>query len=445
MSARILFSCWPFPGHVFPQMSVATALRDRGHEVAFYTAETARTFVETEGFTLFPFRRVRPSRWESVQAREEEVGGRRQSARVGHQAVRNWLVESIPEQVSDLQEICEEWRPDVIATDLAMWGPIVILWEAMPIPVALSSTMMGPLVPGRDAPPWGFGIAPPRTSTSRLLARVLQGATDVLATGIRKRVDFFRSQHGLPPLGCSVNAFTGRLPLYLVGNIPELDYSREDVPPAVHYVGPCVWHPPEAQNDATWLESIPTDKPWVHVTEGTSHFQDPFVLRAAAQGLAHRPVEAILTTGGSRDSSSLDVGPLAKNIHLTDWISHRELLPRCAALVTTGGPATIMAGLRVGLPLVVVPTTWDKPDNAQRVVEAGVGVRLAPRKCSPEGLRDAVERVLGDPRYADNARRIAGHLAAAPGPARSAELLETLAGGTIRSARTTMESVGVRS
>ena len=44
--------------------------------------------------------------------------------------------------------------------------------------------------------------------------------------------------------------------------------------------------------------------------------------------------------------------------------------------MTTGGPATIMAALRAGVPLVVVPTTWDKPDNARRVVEAGVGVRL---------------------------------------------------------------------
>jgi hypothetical protein len=26
----------------------------------------------------------------------------------------------------------------------------------------LSSTFMGPLIPGPDAPPWGFGLRPPR-------------------------------------------------------------------------------------------------------------------------------------------------------------------------------------------------------------------------------------------------------------------------------------------
>jgi MGT family glycosyltransferase len=165
----------------------------------------------------------------------------------------------------------------------------------------------------------------------------------------------------------------------------------------------------------------------VHVTEGTSHYQDPFVLRAAATGLAGRPLEAILTTGQQRDPEALGLGPLAPNVHLTDWLSHGELLPRCQVVVTTGGPATIMAALRCGVPLVIVPTTWDKPDNARRVTEAGVGVRLAPRRCTPDRLRVAVEEVLHDPAYAARARRIADRLARAPGPSGAAELLETLA------------------
>ena len=55
-----------------------------------------------------------------------------------------------------------------------------------------------------------------------------------------------------------------------------------------------------------------------------------------------------------------------------------------------------MAALRAGVPLVIVPTTWDKPDNALRIVEAGVGVRLAPRPLHAQTLRAAVERVLAD-------------------------------------------------
>ena len=91
--------------------------------------------------------------------------------------------------------------------------------------------------------------------------------------------------------------------------------------------------------------------------------------------------------------------------------------------MTTGGAGTVMAALRAGVPLVVVPTTWDKPADAPRRVEAGVGVRLSPRRCTPERLRAAVDEVLGDPRYRANARHAAELLAAAPGPAGAAELI----------------------
>jgi UDP:flavonoid glycosyltransferase YjiC (YdhE family) len=56
-----------------------------------------------------------------------------------------------------------------------------------------------------------------------------------------------------------------------------------------------------------------------------------------------------------------------------------------------------------------------------------VAVRVAPRRCTPEALRAAVDEVLGDPRYRENAGRIAGKLAAAPGPAGAADHIEALA------------------
>ncbi len=31
---RVLFTCWPFVGHVHSQMAIAAALRERGCEVA---------------------------------------------------------------------------------------------------------------------------------------------------------------------------------------------------------------------------------------------------------------------------------------------------------------------------------------------------------------------------------------------------------------------------
>lgn len=419
---RVLFTCWPFEGHYFPQLSMAHALRRRGAEVAFYTDASVRGTIEGEGFTVFPFRRVAPA-WMKVHGREG-TAGRRERVRLMREA-GDWLVGSIPDQVRDVLDVVAEWQPDVIACDASMWGPQVVLADLIDTPVALASPLTGPLVAGPESPvPLNL---PPRSLRGRAMRVADRFVVDLFARPMRRRIDEARAQFGLGPMGRSVQAQAASLPLYQVLNVPELDHRRSDLPPSIHYVGACLWHPPEPPGTTDWLDAIPDDRPWVHVTEGTSRFEDPFVLRAAAEGLAYGPWEAILTTGRGIAPERVGIVDPAANIHVTAWLSHDVLLPRCDVVVTTGGMATIMASLRSGVPLVVVPTGWDKPVNARRVEATGVGVRLSPRRCSPSTLRAAVQHVLDDPGYRARAQQGAELLAAAPGPDGAAELLEGLA------------------
>ena len=73
-------------------------------------------------------------------------------------AYRDMLADSIPEQITDLQAIIGKWRPDVVITDPALWGPILVLWQITGIPVALLTQMVGSMIPGPDGPPWGPGL-----------------------------------------------------------------------------------------------------------------------------------------------------------------------------------------------------------------------------------------------------------------------------------------------
>jgi MGT family glycosyltransferase len=431
--SRFLITCWPFVGHLYPQISAAHALRGRGHEVAVYSHESAREVVEGQGFNFFPFQHVDGRRFERIHALEAAVPPtqpRHRTLSVAMQAYRDMLAGSIPEMVEDLEPIVRAWKPNVIVTDPALWASILVMWELTGIPVALLTQMIGSMIPGPDAPPWGPGLPPPRTFGTRLLARAAQVGVDIVARNMRRNVDRIRARYGLGPMGCSVNEFAGRLPLYLIPSVPDLDYNRRDQPANVHYIGPCVWTRPGAALP-DWLNTLPGDRPWVHVTEGTAQYQEPFLLRASARGLGDQPLEVVMTTGQfGRDAVSLGLHPLPSNVHVERWISHEDLLPRCAALVTTGGAATVLASLSAGVPLLVVPTFWDKSDNAQRVVEAGVGLRLAPRHCTPDRVRAAVRRLIEEPAFRDNARRIARRFAERPGPHLAAELLEQLAAQT---------------
>jgi MGT family glycosyltransferase len=423
---RFLFTFWPFPGHLHPNIAIAHALKERGNEVAFYTGTQAKEKIEGEGFAFFPFRQVDERHIDSLVFSQDRVPSLIRKPFRMIDLYRAWLLDTVPDQVTDLERIIGERPPDVLVCDPTFWGPFLILREKVRFPVAISSFIPGCMIPGPDAPPWGFGLPRPRGVMTRLAARAVEAASEAILTGFRRDVNRMRGRYGLSPLPGSVNALTGRVPLHLIPSVPELDYERTDLPSCVRYVGPCVWNRGRNERPPAWLDRIPRDRPWVHVTEGTMHAQAPFVLQAAGRGLANLPMQVIMTTGKDRDPSKLDLGPRAPNIRVERWVPHSDLLPLTDVLVTTGGASTVLAGLATGVPMVIVPTQWDKPDNAQRVVEAGAGLRLSPRRCTPARLRAAVERVLAEPSFRTNAQRMASVFSGYGGARMAAELLEGL-------------------
>ena len=280
----------------------------------------------------------------------------------------------------------ERFRPNVIVADASMWGPALVMREAQGIAVALLSPLIYAVLPGRDIPP--LGLASRRPAHAPHAGAGEGGASDRLAarppgaparsTSCARTTGFRRSK------ARSTRCWAGCRCTWWRAS-PSSTSTAHDLPPGVRYVGPLLWHPPDPPGTAEWLDTLPADRPWVHVTEGTSHYQDPFLLRAAAAGPGRGALRGDPDHGpppGGRD-----LGRRRRNVHVHDWLAHGALLPRCSALVTTGGAGTTMAGLRAGLPLVLVPTSWDKPDIALRMVEAGVAVRVAPRRCTPEALR----------------------------------------------------------
>jgi MGT family glycosyltransferase len=150
-------------------------------------------------------------------------------------------------------------------------------------------------------------------------------------------------------------------------------------------------------------------------------------LKAAARACADLPVQVVMTSGKPGSPAALDLGDLPPHIRVESYVPQSYLLPRTAVMVTVGGSGGVLAALKAGVPLVVVPTEWDRPENAQRVVEAGAGIRVSPHRCTTERLRAAIKRVLTEPSFRKNAQRLGDACARYGGPAAAAELLETLA------------------
>ena len=446
--ARVLLAVWPYTGHVYPNIALAEALRARGHEVAFYTGAMARPVVESEGFACLPFQHValgierivgqpdtdRKDGWNTALLYDRLTEhytaafdqGAFTRARRMQAMYHEWILGTVPQQVRDLEGILADWKPDVIVCDPFMWGPILVLHETRSIPVAVFSYFAGCLLPGPNVPPFALGLPRPRHRWTRALVKLLELGKNLFFLDLRREANRVRQEHGLKPLTTSIMEFAGRMPLYLVASVPEFDYERCDLPPSVHYVGPCLWDKPQREPAPAWLDELSQDRAVVYVTEGTAHVRAPILLRAASHGLAHRPMQVIMTTGWHRDPEKLDLGPGAANIRVQHWVPHSDLFPKASVVVTHGGSGTVLSALQAGLPLVIVPMQWDHLENAQRVVEAGAGLQLRPGQCTPERLRAAVDRVLNEPAFRQNARRLSAALQRHTGAERAATLLENL-------------------
>ena len=283
------------------------------------------------------------------------------------------------------------WRPDVMVTDLSLWAPIVMLGDAVPIPVALYSTLMGPLIPGPDAPPWGLGLAAAaHAARARVLSRAITRTTELVRHAVcaGASTDSAR-EHGLPPMGGSVNAVHGA-----AAALP-----RRQHPPSSTTTGATCRPASTTSARASGSRrrrsgdgrvagppSRPTGRGCTS-RRARSHYGDPFILRAAAQGLRDAPVEVILTTGAQRDPAALDARPAARRTSTsTRWLGHGELLPRCAAIVTVGrqGDDPVGDGGR--------RAARRRPDalgqagqRAARGRAWGPACACPPRRCTPDG------------------------------------------------------------
>jgi UDP:flavonoid glycosyltransferase YjiC (YdhE family) len=102
---------------------------------------------------------------------------------------------------------------------------------------------------------------------------------------------------------------------------------------------------------------------------------------------------------------------------------------RSRLLVSPAGHGTVAKALYYGVPMVLIPWINDQPGVAARAAALGVAEVIARHDLTEQPLSAAIHRVLGTPRYQENATRIAGRLhihdAVAMARARIEALLET--------------------
>jgi MGT family glycosyltransferase len=405
---RVLVYTSPARGHLYPVVPIVFELAGRGHEVALRALSSQVRTMRELGIDTEPISAdVERVELDDYKARSAPAMGRRAlatfAARAEHEA-------------PDLARAIGERHPDALVIDVNCWGAAAVA-QASGLPWAMYAPYLLMLA-SHDAPPFGLGLAPRHGPLGAARDAILRGVGGmVVDRTVMPRVNALRARHRLPALH-SLDQLLGTPPLLLALTAEGFEYPRGDWPANVRMVGPMSWSPPAPA--PAWLADLPD--PLVLVTCSTERQRDERLLRVALQSLPAAGM-SVLGTTAAHDPARFEAPPGSRVVR---FLPHHAVLERAACVVCHGGMGITQKALAAEVPVVVVPVGRDQLETARRVEVAEAGVRLAPRRLTPERLVDAVNTALA--RRA-GARRVSRAYAATGGSAAAADAIEAIAAG----------------
>ena len=91
-----------------------------------------------------------------------------------------------------------------------------------------------------------------------------------------------------------------------------------------------------------------------------------------------------------------DLLSLLDNMWGQNSLPQIQVLSIVDAVITHGGNNTVTECFKFGKPMIVFPIFGDQFDNAQRIQDKGLGVRLDPYLCSESDLLSTVDKIVND-------------------------------------------------
>ena len=324
------------------------------------------------------------------------------------------LVDGAVHAEPQLRRILDEVRPDVVVEDNVVLFPALTTCGAPFVRIVSCNPLE---VPGPRLPPRFSGLATADPASWG----------DYLA-------ELERTHRALWE---SFNAWVveqGAAPL------PDLEFMPRDNAASL-YVFP---------EEADYTDLRPLDGTWHRLDSSVRRTDHDYVLppqvadRPAGSGLVYlslgslggadvelmqRLVDAL---ADSPHRFIVSLGPQADRIRLPSTMVGEQTLPQTKVIpqvdlvITHGGNNTTTEALHFGKPMVVLPIFWDQHDNAQRVQELGLGLRLRTYEVTPRELNDAVDGLLADTALRAQVAALGERIRARDGLRRGADLIESV-------------------
>lgn len=373
---RVLFLAGPSPATIFALCSLATAMRNAGHEVFMAATEEMTPGVADAGFPAVSVTTVTLRSLISTDRAGNPVPtpeGLEQEQR--HSG--GWWGRLAAASLDALLDLAADWRPDlVVGGTLCYAAPLLAAHLGVP--------HVRHAWDGSDPRP----------------------------------VDRYADEELRPELA--------RLGLE---HLPEPDLFIDTWPASVRAsvsdrTQPMRWIPGNRQRRLERWMYTRGERRRVCVTAGNrvSLTESQDFLRTLVRDIAELDVDVLVA---APEDAAAEIGRGLPGVHV-GWLPLDVVGPTCDLVVHHGGGVTGMTTLNAGKPQLCLPQWAIHVDPVRAVAEYGAAITLAPGDATREAVAKACEELLTDPAYEERAHAAAQEIARMPAPAEVAGDLDGL-------------------
>ena len=404
---------------------IGSVLRERGHRVVFIVEESFAGTLEAKGFEEARMRLQPPAEVEEEPGqfwkdfiRETAPEFRKPTIEQLDSFIKptyQALIDGATYVDDRLREIFDDLRPDAIVEDNVVGFPALPASGRPWVRIA----SVNPLeVKDPGIPPVFSGYAQhDRAGWAEFwdeYDRVLGPQIGAFDAWVRER--------GAPPLPSRRDYIWESPFLDLYVYPEEADYRRSRPLGAA-------WRRLDSSvrgSDETYTEHdrLGDEGGLVYLSLGSLASADVELMRRLVEVLGRTPHRYVVSMG-----PQAELFELAENMVGAEFLPQPAILPKVDLVITHGGNNTVTESWYFGKPMIVLPVFWDQYDNAQRVDELGLGVRLPTYTFEDEQLTGAIDRLLADRTLGGRLGAMSSRLRARPGTVAAADAIESLARG----------------
>ena len=382
-------------------IGIANVLRQRGHRVVFVVEESFAGTLAAKGFEERLMRLQPPPEVpeEPGQFWKDFIRDTAPHFRGSTTEQLETLILPIWQQlvsgamyVEDrLGEIFAEVQPDVIVQDNVIAFPAVLAAGVPWVRIVSSNPLE---MPDAGLPPVFSGL-PAADSTGW---QAFRDTYSSLCKDLHGAFDDFVQARGCPAL--PVGEFMIESPYLTLYVYPrDADYPRTtNLASTVHRLESSVRTTDPPFSVPAQLEG---DGKLIYVSLGSLGAAEPELMGRLVDLLGRTPHRVIVSLGPQAGQLALP-----DNIYGEEFLPQPSILPMVDAVITHGGNNTTTECFFFGKPMLVLPLFWDQYDNAQRMDELGLGVRLPTFEFEDAQLGEAIERLLADEALAGRLKEI---------------------------------------